>query len=180
MKAVRCLKALFNIGICFSYKCWFDDVWINWIWTKWCVRSRDRWKGLIISFDSILRSILGRWVSCHKFHRVSGDLIKSLGVVLPRPIVWMLLLVDCGGCWIGVVLPPFHQTGLRPFLASYRLYTYSRAYAILNYIRRLVFKYFWGLVLKMCGLMLKGWGWNDLSSLMLSFSKIECETICLL
>ena len=100
--------------------------------------------------------ILGRWVACHKFHRVSDDLIKSLGVVLPRPIVWMLLLVDCGGCWIGVVLPPFHQTGLRPFLASYRLYTYSRAYSILNYIRRLVFKYFWGLVLKICGLMLKG------------------------
>ena len=46
------------------------------------------------------------------------------------------------------MLPPFHQTGLRPFLASYRLYTYSRAYSILNNIWRRVFTYFFGLVLK--------------------------------
>ena len=45
-------------------------------------------------------------VSCRKFRRVS--------------ILWMLWLVDFEGCWIGVVLPPFGQKGLRPFLVSYR------------------------------------------------------------
>ena len=32
----------FNTGIFSSYKCWFDDVLIDWIWTKLSVRSRDR------------------------------------------------------------------------------------------------------------------------------------------
>ena len=61
---------------------------------------------MIISFDSILKNNLGLMVSCRKFRLFS--------------ILWMLRLVGhCGGCWIGVVLPPFGQTGLRPFIASY-------------------------------------------------------------
>ena len=73
-------------------------------------------------------------VSCRKFRRVS--------------ILWMLWLVDFEGCWIGVVLPPFGQKGLRPFLASYRQYTYSRAYSILDSIRRHFFKCFGSVALK--------------------------------
>ena len=53
---------------------------------------------LSVSVDNILKNTWGLTVSCHKFRQVSDDLIKSLGVVLPRPIVWMLLLGGhCGG-----------------------------------------------------------------------------------
>ena len=117
-----------------SYKCWFDDVLINWIWTKLSVRSRDRWKGLIVFFDNTLKNSWGLMVSCRKFRRVS--------------IVWLLGL-GVHGCWWGYgVLQPFGQRCLRPSLACFHQLPYSRAYSILDYIRRLVFKYFWGLVLK--------------------------------
>ena len=77
-------------------------------------------------------------VSCRNFRRVSNDCV-------------FLGLVGCGGCWIGVVLQPFGQKCLRPFLASFHQLPYSRAYSMLDYIRRLVFKYFWGFVLELEG-----------------------------
>ena len=89
---------------------------------------------LIISFDNTLKNNLGLMVSCRKFRQVA--------------IFWMLLLVDCESCWIGVVLVPFGQKGFRPFLACVHQLPYSRASSILNYIWRLVFKYFWVLGLK--------------------------------
>ena len=89
---------------------------------------------LIISFDNTLKNNLGLMVSCRKFRQVA--------------IFWMLLLVDCESCWIGVVLVPFGQKGFRPFLACVHQLPYSRASSILNYIWRLVFKYFWVLCLK--------------------------------
>ena len=55
-------------------------------------------------FDSIWKNNSGLMVSCHKFRRVS--------------IVWMLWLVGCGCCGIGVVFPPFGQKMFRPFLVS--------------------------------------------------------------
>ena len=105
-------RSMFEVGVqqfindiyCL-YICWFDGALIDLICLLWFVRSRGRWKGLIVSVDSILKNTWGLTVSCHKFRQVS--------------IVWMLLLLDCGGCWIGVVLPPFGQKGLRPFFASY-------------------------------------------------------------
>ena len=48
-------------------------------------------------------------VSCHTF--------RLLSIVLT-----LLGLVDCEGCWIGVVLQPFGQRCRRPFLASFQIY----------------------------------------------------------
>ena len=84
---------------------------------------------LIISSDSILKNSLGLMVSCHNFRQVA--------------IVWLLGLVGCGGCWIGGLLQPFGQRRLRSFLASFHQQPYSRAYSILNSIRRHFFKCLW-------------------------------------
>ena len=47
-------------------------------------------------------------------------------------IGWMLWVVGCEGCWIGVVLVPFGQRHLRLFLASFHLYTKSRSFFHFN------------------------------------------------
>ena len=46
--------------------------------------------------------------------------------------MWMLWVVCCGGCWIGVVFVPFGQRHLSLFLASFHLYTNSRSFSYLN------------------------------------------------
>ena len=126
----------FNSGFVCSYISWFDGVLKDWIYYWLPVRSLGIGRVLIVSSDSILKNSLGLMVSCHNFRWVSNDCVLLLGLGGHR-CLW-----GCG------VLQPFGQRRLRSFLVFFHQLPYSRAYSILDYIRRLVFKYFWGFVSK--------------------------------